>query len=228
MRKNLSIVTLACAAAFALGACDKTEQPQQAVEQAPVVLAAPKLAAPVAPVEPAELASAEQAAATAPSAAGGDTTKPAPVALDPALAETKAKYDAAMAQYDVEKKAYATAWKQYLVSVVTANMNGVKSNHPYMYFVPGGDDDAAKADRNNQLGNVTGIVSRGVLPGNMLAFGGPDSAITAQLVADAFKDVQTGSFKGVVVLFVGAQANFSRVKEALAQSGADVRFVEAK
>ena len=46
------------------------------------------------------------------------------------------------------------AWKQYLVAVVTANMQGVKSNHPYMYFVPGGDDDASKADRNNQLENV--------------------------------------------------------------------------
>ena len=43
-----------------------------------------------------------------------------------------------------------TAWKQYLVSVVTANMQGVKTNHPYMYFVPGGEDDAAKADRQNQ------------------------------------------------------------------------------
>ena len=121
-----------------------------------------------------------------------------------------------------------TQWKQYLVSVVTANMQGVKSTHPYMYFVPGGDDDASKGDRANQLENVKTTVARGVLPGNMLAFGGPDSTMTAQMVTDAFKDAQAGSFKDVVVLFVGKPADGDTVKQALAASGADVRVVEAK
>jgi len=121
-----------------------------------------------------------------------------------------------------------TAWKQYLVSIVTANMQGVKTNHPYMYFVPGGDDDAAKSDRQNQLDNVKNVVARGVLPGNMMAFGGPDSKITADLAVEAFKDVQAGAFKDVVVLFIGAPADAEAVKTALASSGAEVRFVEAK
>jgi len=121
-----------------------------------------------------------------------------------------------------------TAWKQYLVSIVTANMQGVKTNHPYMYFVPGGDDDAAKSDRQNQLDNVKNVVARGVLPGNMMAFGGPDSKITADLIVEAFKDVQAGAFKDVVVLFIGASADAEAVKTALAASGAEVRFVEAK
>jgi hypothetical protein len=121
-----------------------------------------------------------------------------------------------------------TAWKQYLVSVVTANMQGVKTNHPYMYFVPGGDDDAAKSDRQNQLDNVKNVVARGVLPGNMMAFGGPDSKITADLIVQAFAGVQAGSFKDVVVLFIGAPADLDGIKQALASSGAEVRFVEAK
>ena len=121
-----------------------------------------------------------------------------------------------------------SAWKQYLVQVVTANMQGVKSNHPYMYFVPGGDDEAANGERNNQLENVKNVVARGVLPGNMMAFGGPDSKITAQLLTDAFKDAQAGSFKDVVILFIGVPADADGVKQALAGSGADVRFVEAK
>ncbi len=120
------------------------------------------------------------------------------------------------------------AWKKYLVSVVTANMQGVKSNHPYMYYVPAGQDDAAVADRGNQLENVRNVALRGVLPGNMMAFGGPDSAITAQLIVDAFKDVQAGAFKDVVILFIGAPADAETVKQALASSGAEVRFVEAK
>jgi hypothetical protein len=97
-----------------------------------------------------------------------------------------------------------------------------------MYFVPGGDDDGAKSDRDNQLANVRTVVSRGVLPGNMMAFGGPDSKITAQFVADSFKDASAGSFKDVVVLFIGAAADADAVKQSLAASGADVRVAEAK
>jgi hypothetical protein len=62
----------------------------------------------------------------------------------------------------------------------------------------------------------------------MMAFGGPDSAITAQLIVDAFTDVQAGAFKDVVILFIGAPADAETVKQALASSGAEVRFVEAK
>ncbi|HEV7776318.1 MAG TPA: hypothetical protein VGO76_05615, partial [Luteibacter sp.] len=78
------------------------------------------------------------------------------------------------------------------------------------------------------LENVKTIVARGVLPGNMLAFGGPVSSITAQLVVDAFKDVQPGSFKDVVVLFVGTKADAEAIKQQLASSQAIIRIVEAK
>jgi hypothetical protein len=120
------------------------------------------------------------------------------------------------------------AWKKYLVGVVTANMQGVKTRTPYMYFVPAGDDEAAVADRDNQLANVQTVVARGVLPGNMMAFGGPDSNQTATLIADAFKDANPGSFKGVVVLFIGAAADADRVKQVLVPSTAEFRFVEMK
>ncbi len=169
MRKIPAILFTACAATFALSACNQQEQPKdQAAQAAPQVAAKPS----------------------------NPTDK--------------------------------TAWKQYLVSVVTANMQGVKTNHPYMYFVPGGDDDAAKADRQNQLDNVKNVVARGVLPGNMMAFGGPDSKTTADLIVAAFKDAQAGTFKDVVVLFIGAPGDLDGVKQALTSSGADVRFVEAK
>ncbi len=169
MRKIPAILFTACAATFALSACNQQEQPKdQAAQAAPQVAAKPS----------------------------NPTDK--------------------------------TAWKQYLVSVVTANMQGVKTNHPYMYFVPGGDDDAAKADRQNQLDNVKNVVARGVLPGNMMAFGGPDSKITSELLVQSFSGVQAGSFKDVVVLFIGDQADVDAIKAQLAASGAEVRFVEAK
>jgi len=124
--------------------------------------------------------------------------------------------------------ANTAAWKQYLVGVVTQNMQGVTSGRPYMYFVPAGDDEKAKTDRANQLENVQTTVSRGVLPGNMMAFGGPNSTATADLIATAFKEAQTGSFKNVVVLFIGTPADSDRIKTILEPSGATFRFVEMK
>ncbi|HET9034104.1 MAG TPA: hypothetical protein VFN25_14515 [Dokdonella sp.] len=121
-----------------------------------------------------------------------------------------------------------TDWKKYLAAVVMQNMQGVKTSRPYMYFVPGGDGGKAILDRSNQLDNVSVTVSRGVLPGNMLAFGGPDSSITADLIIEAFENAGAGTFKDVTVLFVGAQADSDRVKEALASSGATYRFAEMK
>ena len=97
-----------------------------------------------------------------------------------------------------------------------------------MYFVPAGDDGKTEIDRSNQLENVRNTVARGVLPGNMMAFGGPDSATTANLVVDAFADAGAGTFHEVTVLFVGAQADSDRVKEALTTSGATYRFAEMK
>lgn len=120
------------------------------------------------------------------------------------------------------------AWKAYLVSVVNANMQGVKTNHPYMYYVPGGDDDAAKADRQNQLDNVKNVVARGVLPGNLMAFGGPDSKATSDIIVQAFAAAQAGALKDVIVLFIGSSAELDAVKQAVTPSGAEVRFVEAK
>lgn len=128
------------------------------------------------------------------------------------------------------------AWQKYLVSVVTRNMQGVKTNHPFMYYVPAGDDLPAQEARGRQQEEVNNTVARGVLPGNMLAFGGPDSKLTADMIVAAFAGsadrsspgANDGSFKDVVVLFAGASADEQRVKDAIAKSGAELRFVEMK
>ena len=120
------------------------------------------------------------------------------------------------------------AWKKYLANVVTNNMQGVTTTRPYMYYIPGGEDEKALDDRSNQLENVRGVVGRGVLHGNMMAFGGPDSKMTADFVIEAFGGAQSGSFKDVVVLVIGTPDDTTRVKEALAPSGANVRAAELK
>lgn len=117
------------------------------------------------------------------------------------------------------------AWNAYLGQIVQKNMQGMTAERPYAYLVPAGEDDDAKAKYDRQLQNVQDTVARGVLPGNLLAFAGPSSAKTADFVIAAFQGAKPGSFKDVIVLFIGDQADKDRVLAALQPTGATVRFV---
>ncbi|MES2312831.1 MAG: hypothetical protein V4566_11080 [Pseudomonadota bacterium] len=116
-------------------------------------------------------------------------------------------------------------WSVYLGQIVQKNMQGMSANQPYAYMVTAGTTDDAKAQNDRQLQSVQDTVARGVLPGNLLAFGGPSSATTADLIVAAFKDAKPGSFKDVIILFIGDQADEQRVTDALKPTGATIRFV---
>jgi hypothetical protein len=118
------------------------------------------------------------------------------------------------------------AWGAYLGQIVQQNMQGMTASQPYAFMVPAGDDDASNDSRDRQLSNVQDTVARGVLPGNMLVFGGPDSGKTADLLTTAFKDAKPGSFKGVIVLFIGDKADEQRVEDVLKPTNATIRFVQ--
>jgi hypothetical protein len=117
------------------------------------------------------------------------------------------------------------AWNAYLGQIVSANMKGMTADRPYAYLVPAGDDEDAQGKYGRQLEAVQGAVARGVLPGNMLVFAGPNSAKTADFITAAFADAKSGSFKDVIVLFIGDEAEKQRVNDVLAPTGATVRFV---
>lgn len=117
------------------------------------------------------------------------------------------------------------AWKKFLISEVRQNMDGVTSK-PYLYFVPAGDDDADRSARENQQMKASEDIARTVLSGTMLAYGGPSSAKTADLITQAFADAKPGAFKGVIVMFIGDQADKQRVADAIQPSGATLRFVQ--
>lgn len=119
----------------------------------------------------------------------------------------------------------AKAWNAYLSQIVQNNMQGMTAERPYAYLVPAGTDDDATAKYGRQLQNVQDTVARGVLPGNLLAFAGPNSAKTADFVIAAFQGAKPGSFKDVIVLFIGDAADKDRVVTALQPTGATVRFV---
>ncbi len=125
------------------------------------------------------------------------------------------------------------AWKEYLGKVVGQNQAGV-TDRTFPYYLPvnssapaEGDQDG-KSQYDRQLENVTAVVQRTVLPGNMLAFGSPASARMADMIVEAFTDIPAGSMKDVRVLFIGQTADSDRVKAAIEPSSANYVFVEAK
>jgi hypothetical protein len=118
-------------------------------------------------------------------------------------------------------------WKKYLKATVQSNMEGIRQR-PYMYFVPQITDEETQRQYDAQLTNVQDTLARGVLPGNMIAFGSPDSAKLGDLVVEAFKLAGAGSLKGVRVLFIGSPGDEQRVRDAVAPSEGDFVFVEAR
>ncbi|MGN6312981.1 MAG: hypothetical protein ACTHMO_04370 [Rhodanobacteraceae bacterium] len=116
-------------------------------------------------------------------------------------------------------------WQAYLTQIIQAHMQDIQ-NSPYVYFVPAGDTPDDQAARGRVQDTLNGVVAQTVLPGNMIAAGGPDSAKTADVLIAAFKNAQPGSFKGVAVLYIGDAADKDRVQQAIAPSGADFRFAQ--
>jgi len=118
------------------------------------------------------------------------------------------------------------AWQTYLGPLVQKNLQGMAAQQPYIYFITPGQTDDDKAMNDRQLQNVQDTVARGVLPGNLLAFTGPVSATTADLAVAAFKDAKPGTFKDVIVMFIGDKADEQRVEDVIKPTGATFRFVQ--
>lgn len=151
-------------------------------------------------------------------------------AADAAQASKLAAEQAALVlPKDVNDK---SAWQNYFKACLTKfqreNASTVKANRLYTYYLPGGDGADQQTDRAAQLDNLKTAVSRGGVAGNLIAFVGPVSKLTADLIVEGFKDVSAGSFKGVFLVFVGSPDDQDRVKAAVEKSGADFRFVEMK
>ncbi len=125
------------------------------------------------------------------------------------------------------------AWKFYLQQVVRQHMDAV-TDRVFPYYLPANStvptpgDSENKSQYDRQLENVSSVVGRTVLPGNMLVFGSPDSAKMADLIVAAFAGAKADSLRGSQVLFIGKPADSDRVKAAAEATGATYLFVEDK
>jgi len=124
-------------------------------------------------------------------------------------------------------------WVPYLQQVVSRNMAGV-TDRVSPYYLPADsdeptpDDPDGRSKYDRQLENVATVVSRTVLPGNMLAFGSPNSTRMADLIVAAFQGGAPDALQGSQVLFIGKAEDSPRVKAAVEAVGAKYIFVEAK
>ncbi|MGY0611589.1 MULTISPECIES: hypothetical protein [unclassified Luteimonas] len=122
-----------------------------------------------------------------------------------------------------------SAWRDYVSDVVTRNMDGI-ANQPYVYYLPAstGDEDADAGSYGRLQEKASSDVARGIVRGNMLAYASSDSSKMADIIVQAFADVSPDTMKGVRVVFIGAAADRDRVATAVAHSGVEFVFVEAR
>lgn len=143
------------------------------------------------------------------------------------------KEEAALAPLAAPATADDGAWKAYLQQVVARNQSGV-TERVYPYYLPANSSTPDEADPDKrsqydrQLENISNVIARSVLPGNMLAFGSPDSAKMGDLIVAAFTGAKADALKGSQVLFIGKAEDNERVKAAAEAAGAKFVFVEAR
>jgi hypothetical protein len=125
------------------------------------------------------------------------------------------------------------AWKTYLGQVAGQHQDGV-TDRTIGYYLPKNSteptpqDQDGKTQYDRQLENVQGAVERTVTPGNLLAFGSPDSAKMADLMVAAFTGAKPDAVKGSMVLFIGKAEDSARVQPLVEAAGGKYIFVEAK
>ena len=141
------------------------------------------------------------------------------------------KQEAAAPEQAAPLSAPATAndaeWKAYLQDVVGRNMGDI-TNSPFVYYLTGQANPKFESDYKGQADQVANALARGIVGGNLIAFGSPESARMADIIVAGFKPVPPETMKKVKILFIGQAADNERVKAAVAPSGADYVFVEAK
>lgn len=118
-------------------------------------------------------------------------------------------------------------WGAYLTDVVRRNI-GDTSNSPYLYYLPSSDSEGFEGAHERLKEEVEVAMQRGIVEGNLVAFGSPESAMMADIVVGAFAPVDPASMKGVRVIFIGDAADSERVREAVEPAGVNYQFVEAK
>ena len=141
--------------------------------------------------------------------------------------EEAAPVEAAPAALVAPAKGDDAAWRTYLSEVVMRNMGEI-TNQPFLYYLPTQADPEFQAKYDRQLEQAKNAIARGIVGGNLIAFGSPESAKMADIAVASFDGVPADTMKKVKIIFIGDAVDSLRVREAVVPTGADYVFVEAK
>ena len=141
--------------------------------------------------------------------------------------EEAAPVEAAQAALVAPAKGDDAAWRTYLSEVVMRNMGEI-TNQPFLYYLPTQADPEFQAKYDRQLEQAKNAIARGIVGGNLIAFGSPESAKMADIAVASFDGVPADTMKKVKIIFIGDAVDSLRVREAVVPTGADYVFVEAK
>lgn len=141
--------------------------------------------------------------------------------------EEKKEAAAETAPLAAPKTGDETAWGAYLTDVVKRNLDGVNGT-TYVYVLPTPESPTFQRDYDLMLEKSQADMSRGILEGNLVAFGSPNSAKSADLVVASFAKVDPATMKGVKFIFIGDAADNERVKAAVTPAGVNYVFVQVK
>jgi hypothetical protein len=120
------------------------------------------------------------------------------------------------------------AWSNFLICVTRQNAQGMTAPRFYEFFIPGGNDAQSIDARDRQRSNLEDDLTRGIRPGNLIAFGGPDAEATTATVSRAFKDTATTyPMTNVTVVVIGRKSDETQLAHLISQRGATLRFVDA-
>jgi hypothetical protein len=220
MRKFLFIAAVALLGTLGLGACSKN---QSEATTTPAKVTRPTTADVDAAVKACQ---AKHPNAAAPASTGTAAAPAASGASSSSAPSLQGSGDDSSQDNPCERATIsASVWQAYMQQVVTDNMGNITSQ-PYAYFVPSGQYPENQDSISRVQGQLDDMVTATVLPGNLVAVGGPSSATSAQVLENAFKQAAPGSFKGVVVLFIGDKADEAAVKAAIDPSGATFKFAQ--
>ena len=141
--------------------------------------------------------------------------------------EEAAPVEAAPTALVVPAKTDDAGWRAYLSEVVMRNMGDI-TNQPFLYYLPNQADPEFQAKYDRQLEQAKNAIARGIVGGNLIAFGSPESAKMADIAVAAFTGVPADTMKKVKIIFIGDAADSLRVRGVVVPTGADYVFVEAK
>ena len=107
------------------------------------------------------------------------------------------------------KTADDAAWKAYLQDVVARNMGDI-TNNPFLYYLPPQTDPDFADKYQAQLDQAKNAVARGIVGGNLIAYGSPESEKMADIAVASFAGVPVDTMKKVKILFIGNAADDDR------------------